>query len=136
MTILFLILIVLACVALGFIILVQNPKGGGLSGTVAGINNQFMGVKQTNDVLEKGTWLFTGIIALLCIFSSFFMSTSANNSNMLDRVNPNTSTAPAKQAAPTPVQSTQPVQQTQPTQQTQPVEKQITEPAPTPGTTK
>ena len=57
MTILFLILIVLACVALGFIILVQNPKGGGLSGTVAGINNQFMGVKQTNDVLEKGTWL-------------------------------------------------------------------------------
>ena len=136
MTILFLILIVLACVALGFIILVQNPKGGGLSGTVAGINNQFMGVKQTNDVLEKGTWLFTGIIALLCIFSSFFMNTSANNSNMLDRVNPNTSTAPAKQAAPTPVQSTQPVQQTQPTQQTQPVEKQITEPAPTPGTTK
>ena len=137
MTILFLILIVLACVALGFIILVQNPKGGGLSGTVAGINNQFMGVKQTNDVLEKGTWLFTGIIALLCIFSSFFMSTSSNNGNMLDKVNPNATTAPAKQAAPLPAPQQQPVQTTQPIQQTtQPVEKQQTEPAPTPGTTK
>ncbi len=135
MTILFLILIVLACVALGFIILVQNPKGGGLSGTVAGINNQFMGVKQTNDVLEKGTWLFTGIIALLCIFSTFFMTSSSNNNNMLDKVNPNTTTAPAKQATPPPVQTTQPVQQAQPIQQTQPVEIQQTEPAPAQTTT-
>ncbi|TAF49630.1 MAG: preprotein translocase subunit SecG, partial [Sphingobacteriia bacterium] len=47
MTILFLILIVLAAVALGFLVLVQNPKGGGLAGNVGGIGNQFMGVKQT-----------------------------------------------------------------------------------------
>jgi preprotein translocase subunit SecG len=59
MTILFLILIVLASIVLGFIILVQNPKGGGLSGNIAGFRNQFMGVKQTNDVLEKGTWIFS-----------------------------------------------------------------------------
>lgn len=32
MIILFLILIVIASVVLGFIVLVQNPKGGGLSG--------------------------------------------------------------------------------------------------------
>ena len=42
MVILFVILIVLACVVLGFIVLVQNPKGGGLSGSIAGFSNQFI----------------------------------------------------------------------------------------------
>jgi preprotein translocase subunit SecG len=50
MTIVFLILVILSCLILGFIILVQNPKGGGLSGNIAGFSNQFMGVKQTTDV--------------------------------------------------------------------------------------
>jgi preprotein translocase subunit SecG len=58
MVYLFLALIVLASVALGFIVLVQNPKGGGLAGNVGGLSNNIMGVKQTNDVLEKGTWIF------------------------------------------------------------------------------
>ena len=55
MTTLFIILIILVSVALGFIVLVQNPKGGGLAGNVAGFSNQFMGVKQTTDVLEVVT---------------------------------------------------------------------------------
>jgi preprotein translocase subunit SecG len=74
MTIVFLILIILACAVLGFIVLVQNPKGGGLAGSFAGISNQFMGVKQTTDVLEKGTWIFAAIIGALCLASTFFMS--------------------------------------------------------------
>ena len=80
MTILFIILIIVASVALGFIVLVQNPKGGGLAGNVAGFSNQFMGVKQTTDVLEKGTWIFGAIIALLCIFSVFFIPKTASSS--------------------------------------------------------
>ena len=47
MTVVFLILIILCAVILGFLVLVQNPKGGGLQGNVAGFGNQFMGVKQT-----------------------------------------------------------------------------------------
>ena len=74
MTILFIILIIIACVVLSLIILVQNPKGGGLAGNVAGFSNQFMGVKQTTDVLEKGTWIFAGVIAVLCIASTMFIS--------------------------------------------------------------
>ena len=74
MTILFIILIVLASVILGLIVLVQNPKGGGLAGNIAGFSNQFMGVKQTTDVLEKGTWIFAGVIAALCLVSVFFIS--------------------------------------------------------------
>ena len=73
MSILFLVLIVLASVVLAFIILIQNPKGGGLSGNVGGIGNQFMGVKQTTDTLEKGTWLFAAIIAVLAMFSTLFL---------------------------------------------------------------
>ena len=53
---LFAIIIILFSVILGLIVLVQNPKGGGLSGTFGGVGTQLMGVKQTTDVLEKGTW--------------------------------------------------------------------------------
>lgn len=73
MVLLFLILLVLASVAIGFFILIQNPKGGGLAGNIAGFNSQFMGVKQTTDVLEKGTWMLAIVIALLCLFSTFFI---------------------------------------------------------------
>jgi preprotein translocase subunit SecG len=74
MTTLFIILIVLASVVLGLIVLVQNPKGGGLAGNIAGFSNQFMGVKQTTDVLEKGTWIFAGVIGALCLLSVLFIS--------------------------------------------------------------
>jgi preprotein translocase subunit SecG len=73
MTILFIILIILASVLLSVIVLVQNPKGGGLAGNIAGFSNQFMGVKQTTDVLEKGTWIFAAIIGVLCIISTIFI---------------------------------------------------------------
>lgn len=81
MTILFVILIIIAAVILGLIVLIQNPKGGGLSGSIAGFSNQFMGVKQTTDVLEKGTWLFAAMVGVLCLFSAFFISSSAGSSS-------------------------------------------------------
>jgi preprotein translocase subunit SecG len=104
MIILFLILVIVASVVLGFIILVQNPKGGGLAGNIAGFSNQFMGVKQTTDVLEKGTWIFASVIAVLCVCSIFFMrgGTETNN-NPLNKINTNQSTtAPRQQTTPTP----------------------------------
>jgi preprotein translocase subunit SecG len=73
MVLLFVILVLLACVILSLIVLVQNPKGGGLAGNIAGFSTQFMGVKQTTDVLEKGTWIFAIVIALLCITSTVFI---------------------------------------------------------------
>lgn len=104
MTIVFLILIVLSSVILGFIILIQSPKGGGLAGNVAGFSNQFMGVKQTNDVLEKGTWIFSAIIALLCIFSTFFMtgSSNTNDNDILNKINTSQGSAPSRQTTPQP----------------------------------
>lgn len=105
MTLIFVILIVIASAVLGFIVLVQNPKGGGLAGNIAGFSNQFMGVKQTTDVLEKGTWLFAGIIGLLCLFSAFFMSAKSGGSTSTPEIGKPAQTAPA------PVQQQQPALQ-------------------------
>ena len=98
MTIVFIVLIVLASVILGLIVLVQNPKGGGLAGNIAGFSNQFMGVKQTTDVLEKGTWIFASIIGALCLVSVFFISgKGASRENKAKDATPNQSnTAPNK----------------------------------------
>jgi preprotein translocase subunit SecG len=53
-----------------------------------------MGVKQTTDVLEKGTWLFAAIIGVLCLASTFFISGSNDPSR---DIGPN---APASNVAP------------------------------------
>ena len=74
MTTVFVILIVIVAFALGFIVLIQNPKGGGLNSSIGGVSNQLMGVKQTTDVLEKGTWIFASAIAVLAISSTLFLS--------------------------------------------------------------
>lgn len=86
MAIIFLILIVISSAVLGLVILIQNPKGGGLAGNIAGFSTQFMGVKQTTDVLEKGTWIFGGIIVVLCLASTLFISRTSG-SNKLPNVN-------------------------------------------------
>ncbi|HVT85286.1 MAG TPA: preprotein translocase subunit SecG [Chitinophagaceae bacterium] len=112
MTILFVILILLACIVLTLIVLIQNPKGGGLAGNIAGFSNQFMGVKQTTDVLEKGTWIFGGVVAVLCLLSTFFISkTSSGQPDETQKVsntaplntqpinNNNTTQLPVNQAA-------------------------------------
>jgi preprotein translocase subunit SecG len=101
MTILLVILIILASVVLGLIVLVQNPKGGGLTGNIAGLSNQFMGVKQTTDVLEKGTWVFAGVIGLLCLLSVAFISKSGTTNVGVDGKNlpmPAQQTTPAAPA--------------------------------------
>src|SRR5688572_14255771 len=89
MTVIFVILVILASVILGLIVLVQNPKGGGLAGNIAGFSNQFMGVKQTTDVLEKGTWIFAAVIAVLCLTSAFFISSgNGAGDDRLEKINP------------------------------------------------
>ncbi len=104
MTIIFIILIILASVILSLIVLVQNPKGGGLAGNIAGFSNQLMGVKQTTDVLEKGTWIFAGIIAVLCMFSVFFISGKGSASNnKIDATTPSGQTTQPNSLPITPV---------------------------------
>jgi len=108
MLILFGILVILASVILGLIVLIQNPKGGGLSSSFGGFGNQIMGVKQTTDVLEKGTWLFAAIVGILCIVSPAFIpkegAGSAPNKELMENVNSKVpaATTPANTATPAP----------------------------------
>lgn len=72
MYILTIVLTVLISILLIIVVLVQKSKGGGLSSSFAG-SNQIMGVRRTNDFIEKATWTLAGIICLLSILSVFVM---------------------------------------------------------------
>lgn len=111
---LFGVLIIIFSIVLGLIVLIQNPKGGGLSGSLSGLGNQLMGVKQSTDILEKGTWFFGAIVALLCLASPAFIpkdgSSSSANDDLLN--NAPTSVPQPKTAVPAntvPMQGTTPV---------------------------
>ncbi len=75
------ILALIAALLLILIVLVQNPKGGGLASNV-GNANQLGGVRQTTDFLEKATWTLAVAILVLSVASSAFnrpVSVSAEN---------------------------------------------------------
>ena len=88
------IVIILACVVLGFFVLVQNPKGGGLTGTFGSIGSQVMGVKRSTDVMEKGTWISMAVVAALCILSVAYYDTPKEVKQ------PQQQSAPAQQPQP------------------------------------
>lgn len=90
-------IIILSSIILGVIVLIQNPKGGGLSSSLGGFSNQLMGVKQTTDVLEKGTWLFAAIIGALCLTSTLFIPKSGgvnSRDNLINQAPVGTPLAP------------------------------------------
>ena len=60
------VLIVIVSILLGLIVLVQNPKGGGLATGFTGAN-QIGGVKRTTDFLEKATWSLAVLLLVLSI---------------------------------------------------------------------
>ena len=86
----YLILVILAvvvCVLLGAIVLIQNPKGGGLTSNFSS-SSQLMGVQKTGDFLEKGTWILA--ISLMVLSLAIYISVkggsakSNTNSDMND----------------------------------------------------
>lgn len=65
------VLVLIVCVLLGLIVLVQNPKGGGLSSTFGGQAGQFMGARQQADFLEKATWTLAIILLVLSLIGAY-----------------------------------------------------------------
>lgn len=83
----FLVLIVVVCLLLALVIMVQNPKGGGLSSTFGGNTQVVGGVKKTGDFLERSTWTFATLLAVLIIIANTVLrpSTGSNaDSKLLD----------------------------------------------------
>jgi preprotein translocase subunit SecG len=64
---LFLIIIaIIVCAFLVLMVLIQNPKGGGLSSNFSS-SSQLMGVQKTGDFLEKGTWILAITLMVLSL---------------------------------------------------------------------
>jgi preprotein translocase subunit SecG len=108
MSVLLGIILVIVCAALAFFVLIQNPKGGGLSGQFGGLGQQMMGVQQSTDTVEKGTWILAGIMAALCLLMVMFGGTSNAGKDASDRsTNALKGASVAAPAAPTPAAPTQ-----------------------------
>jgi len=66
------IIALLVAVLLILIVLIQKPKGGGVTGNLTGGANQIFGVKKTSDLVEKTTWILSGIIAVVLLITTAF----------------------------------------------------------------
>lgn len=97
------ILTLIVAVLLIGIVLIQKSKGGGLSSQFGGAGS-VMGVRQTNDFLEKGTWWLAGIIVLLSIASAYTMPKMTTGSAIRSQQTQTVPAAGANQfATPAPV---------------------------------
>lgn len=79
------ILTILAAILLIGVVLIQKSKGGGLGSTFAS-SNSILGVKRTNDVIEKVTWWLAGIICLLSIVSVFVAPALTTGTEIRSRI--------------------------------------------------
>ncbi|HOD10950.1 MAG TPA: preprotein translocase subunit SecG [Flavobacterium sp.] len=98
----FLVLITIVCFLLIIVIMVQNPKGGGLSSTF-GSSSQLGGVQKTTDFLDKSTWTLAAVLIMLILASSlsFTGTLSDSNSKIIDESTISTPAKPAETPATT-----------------------------------
>ncbi len=101
----FLVLITIVCFLLIVVIMVQNPKGGGLSSTF-GNSQQIGGVQKTTDFLDKSTWTLGIILIALILFSSLAFNDS-NDTIKIDKSNVPAATEAATPSAPTTTPATE-----------------------------
>ncbi|MFL0071054.1 preprotein translocase subunit SecG [Tenacibaculum maritimum] len=66
-----LILILIVAFALTLIVMVQNPKGGGLSSSFGGGAQSLGGVQNTNNFLDKATWTLAIAMFVLILLANF-----------------------------------------------------------------
>ncbi|MFI5221245.1 MAG: preprotein translocase subunit SecG [Bacteroidia bacterium] len=103
------IIIIISCILLTFIVLIQNPKGGGIAANFIA-PQQIMGAKRSTDVVEKATWILAVILISCSLLSNFFRPTGEGESTVQDsRIKENLEQAPNPQAP----QQPQPQQQQQ-----------------------
>jgi preprotein translocase subunit SecG len=79
-------LIIILSFLLVLVIMVQNPKGGGLASTFGGDSQQIGGVKKTTDFLDKSTWILVSLLFLLILFSNITLN-SGNEKTESDLLN-------------------------------------------------
>ena len=97
------VLAIIICVILALFILIQEPKGGGLSSGFAGSNN-IMGVQRTSDILEKGTWVLIISLMVVVLLINVVIPkggvTSSDSEDLQNQINKPAVTAPITPAMP------------------------------------
>ncbi|HEY9004083.1 MAG TPA: preprotein translocase subunit SecG [Mucilaginibacter sp.] len=99
----YLILVILAvvvCVLLGAIVLIQNPKGGGLTSNFSS-SSQLMGVQKTGDFLEKGTWILAIGLMVLSLAINISGKTGTTTKQGVSQETQETADKAGKQTIPT-----------------------------------
>lgn len=77
----FLVLITIVCFLLIIVVMVQNPKGGGLDSAIGG-SQMLGGVQKTSDFLDKSTWTLAALLIGLVLLSSLsFPGAFGNNAD-------------------------------------------------------
>ena len=76
----FLVLTIFVCFLLVLVVMVQNPKGGGLSSAFGGSSQQLGGVQKTTDFLDKSTWYLGAFLVGLILLSNITFTQSVSNS--------------------------------------------------------
>lgn len=95
-------LIILFSALLIVLILVQNPKGGGLSGEFSSSGaTQMFGVQKTGDLVEKLTWGFSIAILLLVLVTNFTLT--SGNSEGIQSINVEKAASKTIPSAPAPL---------------------------------
>ena len=79
-------LIIFLSFLLVLVIMVQNPKGGGLASTFGGDSQQIGGVKKTTDFLDRSTWILASLLFILILFSNITLNSGSdvNESELLN----------------------------------------------------
>src|SRR5512133_345245 len=101
-------IIIFASILLVLIVLVQNPKGGGLASSFSS-SNQFMGVKRTADFIEKATWYLAAAVIVLSIISTMLPrnNVEGRQSKIQEKIDENTAIDPGTNVPAYPTAPTQ-----------------------------
>ena len=86
------ILIILVSILIIGIVVIQNPKGGGVSSGFGSVN-QIAGVKQMTEGVERITWILAVVLFVLCLASAYILggsNGSAKNDVTYNEANPET----------------------------------------------
>jgi preprotein translocase subunit SecG len=76
------IIIALVCVLLMGVVLIQNPKGGGIDSTFGGTGaNQMLGAAKSTDFIEKLTWGLAITLFVLCIITAIAVTSGGGAGN-------------------------------------------------------
>ena len=74
----FISLIIFVCFLLVLVVMVQNPKEGGLSSSFGGGGQQMGGVQKTSDFLDRSTWILAGLLLILILLSNISLNTKSS----------------------------------------------------------